>query len=453
MAFKRFAWIVIARTLLLLITLIFLAWLLGQDGYVVNTIFVVFAAIAQTWSLIHYVDRTNTELARFLNSIRHSDFIQSFSIEHLGSGFQELNEAFDDIMQRFRAARSEKEVQARYLKTVLEHTPVAIIAVYEQGEVELLNNAARKLLNAPGQLNVDDLLAYGPKFQQDVRKAEAGQTRLTSLFVENEEQQIIISTTEMTVEGKRQLLISLQDIQSHLDARELSAWQDLVRVLSHEIMNSITPISSLARTSADMVHDVEESIKKHIEDPDLISDFEDIHDGVRTIARRSEGLMHFVKSYRQLTQMAPPTKKRVDLNDYISRLETLMRSEWVEDDIQFNVDIPQQKLWLNVDEELLDQALINLLTNARHAVLGVEKPQIILGVKINERSRIVIEISDNGAGIDPEKAEKIFLPFFTTKSDGTGIGLALTRQIMLAHSGTISAGKADIGGAVFRLTF
>ncbi len=453
MAFKRFAWIVIVRTLLLLITLIFLAWLLAQEGYLVNTMFVVLAAIAQTWSLIHYVDRTNTELARFLNSIRHSDFIQSFSIEQLGSGFQELNEAFDDIMQRFRAARSEKEAQARYLKTMLEHTPVAIIAVFEGGKIDLLNNAARKLLNAPGQLSLDDLLQFGAKFQQDVRKAEAGQTRLTSICVGQDEQQIIMSTTQMTVEGRQQLLISLQDIQSHLDARELSAWQDLVRVLSHEIMNSITPISSLARTSADMVQEVEGGLKSKIQDAELLDDFDDIHDAVRTIAKRSEGLMHFVKSYRQLTQMAPPTKKSVEFNDYIARLETLMRSEWQEDDIQFNVVMPGQKLILHVDEELLDQALINLLTNARHAVLGVEQPKVSLTVKINDRSRIVIEIADNGAGIDPEKAEKIFLPFFTTKSNGTGIGLALSRQIMLAHGGTISAGKADLGGAVFRLTF
>lgn len=448
MAFKRFALSVIIRTTLLFLTLVLLSWLAQQEGYLVNTMFVAIVVVWQTYSLIRFVDKTNTELARFLNSIRHSDFIQSFSIEHLGSGFQELNDAFDDIMQRFRQARSEKEMQARYLKTLVEHIPVAIVAIYQDGKIDLLNNAARKLLNAPGKTCLDDLEVYGPKFQRDMMQAEAGRTKLTSLNFDGEEKQVIISTTQITQEGKTQRLVSVQDIQSQLDATELGAWQDLVRVLSHEIMNSITPIASLARTSADMIEDVRDKVK-----PENLEVYTDIKDGIETVARRSEGLMHFVKSYRQLTQMPPPRMGTVNVADYLTRLETLMRAEWRGSGVAFHVSCDHAGLSIRADEEFLDQAVINLLRNARDAVADKKAPQISLNARLNDRNRVVIDVSDNGAGIEPERAEKIFLPFFTTKEQGSGIGLALTRQIMLVHGGTITAGASSSGGASFKLIF
>lgn len=459
MVFKKFTIEVVIRTIVLLLTLMGLAWLISDGGKFITSVIVGIVSILQVWWLIKVVDRTNSELARFLNAIRYNDFLQSFSIEHLGSSFGELNEAFDDIIIKFKEARTEKEAQARYLQILLEHIPVSVVSLHGDGRVELLNNAARKLFNVPDITDMDAFHSFGPRFQRDMNQCQTGQTRLTQLEHDGEVENLIMSTTEMTVAGDQQRLVTLQNIQSELDATELTAWQDLVRVLSHEIMNSITPISSLARTSAELVDDLAKDVKEGI--PHHPDDYQDIKDAVDTVARRSEGLMHFVKSYRKLTQMPPPKTQKVAFKDYFGRLENLMKAEWKGRGISLHVDLQDPQLVIVADEEQLDQAVINLLQNAADAVTeqnltattGTIAGQVTLTGRLSERGRAVIEIADNGRGIDPEKAEKIFLPFFTTKDTGSGIGLALVRQIMLVHKGSVYAGKSDAGGALFRLTF
>lgn len=459
MVFKKFTIEVVIRTILLLLTLMGLAWLISDGAKLITSVIVGAVSILQVWWLIKVVDRTNTELARFLNAIRYNDFQQSFSIEHLGSSFGELNAAFDDIIKKFRDARTEKETQARYLQIMLEHIPVSVVSLHNDGRVELLNNAARKLFNVPDVDDMEGFHIFGPRFQRDMNQAQTGQTRLTQLEQDGETENLIMSTTELVVGGDAQRLVTLQNIQSELDATELTAWQDLVRVLSHEIMNSITPISSLARTSSELVADLAKDVEAG--NPHKPEDYQDIKDAVDTVARRSEGLMHFVKSYRKLTQMPPPKTQKVAFKDYFPRMENLMRAEWKGRGISLHVDLQDPQLVIVADEEQLDQAVINLLQNAADAVAeqskgsttGAIAGQVILTGRLSERGKAVIEISDNGKGIDPEKAEQIFLPFFTTKTEGSGIGLALVRQIMLVHKGSVFAGKSEAGGALFRLTF
>jgi nitrogen fixation/metabolism regulation signal transduction histidine kinase len=250
--------------------------------------------------------------------------------------------------------------------------------------------------------------------------------------------------------GNVRRLISLQDIQTELDATELSAWQDMVRVLSHEIGNSITPIASLARTADDMVVDLRERIDDRGETAELISD---IHDAIDTITRRSEGLMRFVKSYRELTRLPPPKKRQISLRSYFARLERLLAAEWSDRGVTLHMGAPAEGLTIAADESLLDQAIINVVRNAADAASAADDPQVWLDARLSERGRPVIEIADNGAGFDAEVAEKIFLPFFTTKADGSGIGLSLARQVMLLHRGAISARPRDGGGALFQLSF
>jgi nitrogen fixation/metabolism regulation signal transduction histidine kinase len=450
MVFNRFASQLLVRVVGLLALVAALAVVLVAGDFVAVAALLGAAAIAQAWAVVRFVNRTNTELTRFLESIHYDDFTRSFAIGHLSESFADLEAAFEDVMERFRSVRTDREAQRRYLETLIEHVPVAIIAVHDGGAVSMLNNAARRLLDTAAETTVAGLDRYGAGFQQDISRAAAGDRTLTRAQIDGIERQLILSTTQITIGGGVRRLISLQDIQTELDATELSAWQDMVRVLSHEIGNSITPIASLARTADDIVVDLRQRIDDRGEIADLISD---IHDAIDTITRRSEGLMRFVKSYRELTRLPPPKKRQISLRSYFARLERLLAAEWSDRGVTLHMSTPAEGLAIAADESLLDQAIINVVRNAADAASAAGDPQVWLEARLSERGRPVIEIADNGAGFDAEVAEKIFLPFFTTKAEGSGIGLSLARQVMLLHRGAISARPREGGGALFQLSF
>jgi two-component system nitrogen regulation sensor histidine kinase NtrY len=447
MAFNRFALQVTLRVAALFATLLALAYLIARTELVAVTVVVGIVVVVQAWLVVRFVHRTNRELSRLLGSIRYDDFQQSFAIGELGSTFEELKVAFDDVLGRFRDARLEREAQRRYLETLVEHVPVAILAVHDDGAVDLLNNAARRLFNAASAMTLPALIAYGAAFQRDVSQTRPGDRTVTRMQIDGVQRNLVLSTTQITVTGSVVRLLTLQDIQSELDFNELAAWQDMARILSHEIMNSLTPIASLARTADDMVDD----LARRTDAGDELID--DIHAAIQTLARRSEGLMRFVRNYRQFTQMPPPTLRPVALREYFQRVENLLVTEWAGRGIELSVAPPPNGLTILADDSLLDQAIINLLRNAADAAAGSDAPHVWLDARLSDRGRPVIEIGDNGPGVDASLGDKIFLPFFTTKPDGSGIGLALARQVMLVHKGAITAAERPGGGALFRLTF
>jgi len=426
-----------------------LAFLLtGSDLHAVPLV-VGAVALIQAGLVIRFVTRSNRELARFLGAIRYDDFSQSFSIGHLGGSFRELGGALEDVMRRLRGVRLSDEARRRYREALVEQVPVALLSIRDDGTVELVNSAARRLLDAPGTMTVDALDAYGAGFRRDIAQCRPGERTLTRTELDGVQRHLILSTTQITFGTRSERLTSLQDIQSELDTSELSAWQDMVRVLSHEILNSLTPIASLARTADEIVEELEERGPGGDPEPMV-----DLRDAVQTLARRSDGLLRFVKSYRQLAQMPPPSLRPIAVRAYFRRLERLARAEWSGRGVVLHVREPAGGLELLADESLLDQAIINLLRNAADAAAGASaEPQVWLAGGVSERGRAVIEIADNGPGFADEIKDKIFLPFFTTKPDGSGIGLALARQIMLIHKGAITASARAGGGALFRLMF
>jgi two-component system, NtrC family, nitrogen regulation sensor histidine kinase NtrY len=447
MGFNRFALQLTARIAALFVTLFVLAFLTAERYLPVVTAIVASIALLQLWLVVRFVQRTNRELSRLLDAIRYDDFQQSFALGQLGPSFADLKDAFDEVMSRFRAARLDREAQRRYLEALVEHVPVAILSVHDDNSVELLNSAARRLLNASTSTTTDALDTYGAAFQRDIAQSKNGERRLTRMTADGVIRHLVMSTTQLTVTGTPVRLVTLQDIQSELDTNELMAWQDMARILSHEIMNSLTPIASLARTADDMV----DELAKRVDHGDEL--VVDIHSAIQTLARRSESLMHFVKSYRQFTQMPPPALKPVALREYVQRLEKLFLTELAGKGIELHVAPPATGLTVLADDSLLDQAVINLLRNAADAAATRDAPQVWLDARLSDRGRPVIEIGDNGPGLDEKLGDKIFLPFFTTKSEGSGIGLALARQVMLVHKGAITASSRPGGGALFRLTF
>lgn len=448
MAFRRFAMALSMRLAAVLATMVLLAYVLVWEApFGAIGILLVVAVILQTMALLRYVKRTNIELTRFLESTRQSDFTQSFSLGRLGADFEELGQAFATIVERFKSSRTAAEERYRYVRALVEHVPVALLSVHKDGKVELLNNAARRLLGVSHVKDTDHLASFGAAFQRDITQAAPGRKKLTKINVDGVDQHLIMSSTQITVSSGIQILLALQNIQSELDATELAAWQELVRVITHEIMNSITPVASLAKTVADLVDDL-------IGDTDeaaLQEEMRDVKDAVQVLAQRSEGLMHFVQSYRQLTQAPPPKMKRVRLKDIFSRLEKLMRAEWKDSGVELTVDVTPPGLEIAGDAELLDQALINLLRNGADAVEGKKDARIWLLARFSDRGRTIIEVADNGTGIDPHLVDRIFVPFFTTKKEGSGIGLSLVRQVAQIHGGAVSLSSREGGGSRFSL--
>ncbi len=450
MIFRRFVVALIARLVLAGAAMGLVVWLFLIPQYHIS---MAIAAAALTFivaELWRYVSRTNREVARFLDAARYADYSQRFDFEGQGSGYHALGEAFSDILERMRARGTEQEAALRRATALIEHIPVPLMTVHADESITLQNNSARRLFGAEHVTQLKDLRRFGFSFAESVATAAPGVRQLVTFTVEGIEYKLTLATTELVIAGKSERLVSLQDIQSELDAIQAEAWEDLVRVLTHEIMNSITPVTSLAKTATDVVTDLANKVQAG---EAVDEDLQDLQDAIGTVARRSDSLMQFVDSYRQITRLAPPEKKRIHLADLFETVVRLAKAECPREDVEFSIEVSPSELDVYADRDLLEPVLINLLRNAWQATEPADRAKVSVRGRFNRRHNVVIEIADNGTGVPASIASKVFVPFFTTKDGGSGVGLALARQVMIAHGGFIRLGSNDTGGATFSLTF
>jgi nitrogen fixation/metabolism regulation signal transduction histidine kinase len=450
MGFKRFSLMIAARTIFIMLTLVMLAFLFNLKGYLISTFVVAMLLVVQSFLLYRFVNKTNNELTRFFEAARYADYSQRFEFTEIGAGFGDLGRTFTDILKKFQQSRTVQEEEYRHLKALIEHVPVPLVSLHADGKVSLWNNSARRLIGANSVTQFDDFKQFGESFSEELQTLVSGERRLLKFEVDGMEQQLVVQATDIIVSSRQEKLLSLQDIQSELDGVQLQSWQDLVRVLTHEIMNSITPVASLAKTAADLLEDAK-SKKDNL--ALAFEDLEDASDAVHTVARRSDGLMNFVGSYRRLTRLPDPNKQSIRVDKLISDVAAIVTPSWKQSGINFEVRITPPGLSVLIDKDMIDQLLINLLKNAEQALSKFDKAIVRVDAYLNKRGHVVIDVSDNGSGIPEELAKKIFVPFFTTKRDGSGVGLALSRQVMIAHGGSVKLTQASLGGANFRLTF
>ncbi len=448
MAFKSFRFVVFLRITFLALTILGLVLLVVHTSFYATATVIAIAVIVQFVGLLHYVERTSDEVSRFLRSIRYADFSTTFTGRKRGKAFDELRASFNEVMEEFRKTRSETEEQAQYLDTVVQHVAVGLLSFTKEGEVGLLNTAAKRMFQVNHLANIRTLEGVSPTLVSTLRRLTSGEKALVKIEHDNEILQLAMYATELRMRERHYTLVSLHNIRSELEENEMEAWQNLIRVLTHEIMNSITPISSLAST----VNDLIDNSSSH---SDALSHeaIEDIRGALQTIEKRSQGLLHFVDAYRDLARIPRPEFRIFRIEELFSRVEQLLKPQLEAANVSFATRIDPSTLELAADQGLLEQVLINLIVNALHAVNGRSIPAITLDARLNSKARVEMEVTDNGRGIPQEIQDRIFIPFFTTKKEGTGIGLSLSRQIIRMHGGLLSVRSTPNERTVFTMRF
>lgn len=434
---------------ILLITLLILGgFFFYFNGYPFALIFfILFIIIWQIVLLINYVDKTNNELYSFLQSINYSDYSINYNFGKYGKSFKNISDEFNNIINKIRQSRSDKEESFLYLQTTIEHVGVGLISFDSYGKIDLINRNAKKLLKINTAKDLGALNSISENFGDFIYRLIPGQQITYSINLKDETVLLLLYATEFKMRGQTYKIVTIQNIQPEIEKKEIEAYQKLIRVLTHEIMNSVTPISSLAATAENLLKD-----KKNKENinPEFTDDFAL---AIETIKKRSEGLVKFVEKYRDLAKIPKPVFEVFPVTTLFGRIKLLMDSALNNHNIRFTTEISPVNLEINADQDLLEQVLINLLNNAVYAVnqkLNSSladlnfKGEINLSAFIDERGKAVIKISDNGIGIEGEILEKIFIPFFSTKKEGSGIGLSISKQIINAHLGTLSV-KSILG--------
>jgi len=452
MVYKSFRLNFILRIIALSATIFLFAFVLSKNNYFTTASLIFLVIIYQIYEMIKYVEKTNRLLKNFLESIRYSDFTRNFKVQGLGSSFDKLQESFNAVISDFQKIRAEKEEHYFYLQTVIQHIGISLIAFHRDGSVEMINNASKKLFQVSSLTKIQDLESFSPEFVEALLKLRHGENTLIKVNDNDDILQLAIYATEFKINDRQVILVSIKNIQYELEEQEIESWQKLIRVLTHEIMNSITPISSLSNTLTTILDDfgMSNASKFDKDDQETISE---VKMALSTIQKRSSGLLHFVDTYRNLTKIPNPNFSIFQVKQLFDNIYMLMKEEMNSRNITCVIDIEPESIELSADELLIEQVLINLIKNSIHALDHTEKPELKLRAYLNKRGRISIQLTDNGQGIIKEVLDKVFIPFFTTKPKGSGIGLALSKQILRLHGGTITVHSVPDEKTTFTLTF
>ncbi len=447
MTFKKYELSILLRVIILFAVLCAESYFIVSKEYVYALILLP-VVIIQVINFYLYHKRAQREVEEFVEAIHYRDFSRHFNVKLAPAGLQPLRNGFNEINFAFKQISREKETQYQYLQKLLELVNTGILSYdIEDGKVIWMNEALKNLLQIPYLRTIESLNKKEAALTSQIMDLNPGETLITEAHPERTTLKILLSATAFETEGRRYKLIAFQNINEALDETENNAWQKLLRVLTHEIMNSVAPISSLAGTLKDRLQQALPQFSYNEES------VEDLQTGIDTIRRRSENLLKFVDTYRNLNRIQTLTLTTAYIRDVFENLYQLMEPTLDAKGIELDIILKDTALQLEADINLVEQMLINLVTNAIDAVKGKAHPVISLIGTLNNNNKVIIKVADNGNGMDKEVLDKIFVPFFTTKKTGSGIGLSLCKQIMQLHKGSVAVQSAVGEGTTFTLQF
>ncbi len=425
-------------SLLVIFITLGLFMLVRQQSYFLGGILMI-AALTVVFRIFSLVNRTNRNLANFLMSIKYDDFETNFSRKDSEVSEKELFGAFNLISGKFRDIRLEKEIQFQYFQTLVENVETGLIGFDRNGKTLFMNKALQIILRKSYFPSFDNIEKYDAEIYKTMMLMRVGERKLIKKVILDETKQLAIQRTQLKVKNDAYDIYSIHNIYEELQAQEITSWQKLIRILTHEIMNSVSPVISLAHSTNDLISRTEE-VDNETKD--------EIHMAIKAIQKRTEGLLHFTETYRKLTKIPLPNLETLDarvlMEDVLLLMGTVMKAKG----ITLEVFIPERQILFQGDVEQLEQAFINLLKNAIEALVKALERKISVHLEIRDNS-VVFRIKDTGPGVPPDLREQIFIPFYTTKEEGSGIGLSLCRQIIYQHGGSLRASFPEEGGSEF----
>jgi len=447
MIFKRYEWRLLLRVLILFVTLTGTA-IIAVQGPIIYMVLACPLLVYELIDMIRFQKKAQDEVSQFVESIHYRDFSRHFDVRKAPTELKPLRKGFNEINSTFKLISRERETQYHYLQKILEIVDTGILSYeLETGETGWINEAFKRIIGIPYVKTITALEKREEILYKELTEIKPGENKVITITRNQQLIKVLITASLMRSDDKVYKLIAFQNVSEALDETESKAWQKLLSVMTHEIMNSVAPISSLADT-----------LKNRLQSPEIVNSsmggqLEDLELGIDTIKRRSEGLLKFTESYRNLNKITKLDLKKIMVRDIFENLSSLMHPSMEKKHIELEIVLRDPALAIEADINLLEQVMINLLVNAIEAVKDKEHPRITLSAETQPNNRTVVKVSDNGSGIPTELLDKIFIPFFSTRKTGSGIGLSLCKQIMLLHKGNIQVQSAEGVGSAFLLVF
>lgn len=424
-------------------------YVLTQTYYWLVSLWLFLFAGLTIYSLVKILERQKRELTNFLMSISQNDYSNTYVKKAASEEDFDLHFAYTSITDAMKELREQRESNYHFLQAIVEHSNIAMLGYTEDNQdVSLLNEAAKELFAKPFIKSLATLKTIDDSLYNTILELESGEKSLYKYTRNNQIINLSISAKEIKLGDELYKLVSFQNINIELDEKELESWQKLIRVLTHEIKNSAIPISTLTEVVNQLITDQDGELRdlSKLDEEDL----EDLKIGINTVEKRSKGLVKFVNAYGELARVPEPNLKKINLKPLIEDILTLLEADFKSKNIKIINKV--EDIFLEIDPELIEQVVINILKNAKEALIDRQNPAILLTSEKNVGAT-VLSIKDNGSGIDDQVLENIFIPFFTTKKEGSGIGLSLSRQIMRAHKGNITVSSSTGEGTEFKLIF
>ena len=439
----------VVRICLLCFTALLVAFLFFSD-HIILSVLILLLLVAQTVSLINYTNHTNRKIAYFFDAIKNEDFTLRFPEKLSLKSLEELNHSLNMLNTMIQDIHIKKQIQEQYYQEIIKQSDIGIMTINKKGHILFANKKIEELLSYRPLNHIKQLNQVDPDLYELFSKLMPFERKLVQLSNEREKKQLAIKSTALALNKEELLLVVAQDIHQELDEKETDSWVRLIRVLTHEIMNTITPITSIS-----------ESILKYYKsenEPVSLQDFNKDHikntvRGLEVIKEQGGDLMLFVESYRSFLNLPPPDKALVPAQKIMNKVKVLLEQESKNGSITIETIINPEEIELFVDEKQISQVLVNLGKNAAQSLGEQENGLIKITTGTNSKGVKYIEVWDNGPGISPELIDEIFVPFFTTKKSGTGIGLSLSKQIMHLHGGSLIAHSVQPEYTSFVLSF